>query len=920
MRDMSYIEKYREIEKFAKEFWQKNHVHESRIDFAREPETVFDFFPYPSGIGLHIGHTLGYIATDVYARYKRLLGKNVLFAMGFDSFGLPAEQFAIETGVHPEITTKQNIANMQKQLNILGLMHDPNRTFSTTDKDYYKWTQWIFLQLYNSYFDQVENKAKPISELEKKLLQDGLDGKQLYDALSLNRLAYLDDVEVNWCPKLGTVLSAEEVINGLSERGNHPVYKKKLRQWVLRITAYAQRLLEHLDDLDWPESVKEMQRNWIGVSSGHEIVFFEHIVELEPFSVAQIPEENQVKEVCDQKPLSLKVFTTRLEMLSGATFCAINIHHPDVLRFCKTSQVREFLEQNRNNENFVGSVFTGTYMYNPINDRKMPVYIADYVVDYGTRAVMGVPAHDDRDFKFQKQYGIEIIPVIVPDKEYLKVHDITAQEYKENIEQYDVFGKKSNELLLFNRRTVEQEIAELEKHPFVKRKINMKLRDWIFSRQRYWGEPFPIVLDENGCAYALEVDQLPVQLPELADFKNDCESDEIRKPLDKVTKWCDVNFVKLDISTARIVDAPAGSEIDIEGTKYLVCTGKRETNTMPNWAGSCWYYLRYMDPANADEFASLDAQKYWSGIEHNHNKLGMLDLYLGGAEHAVLHLLYARFWHMVLYDLNKVVTPEPFARLFNQGMILGAAYSDANGSYYAPNDVVKNGNEWSVKATGISVVQTIGKIGKRYKNGVPPEEITDEYGIDALRLYMMYLGPLEQSKPWDYSAIKGMVRFLEKIISVEIIDQDSANALYDFNETLKKVQQDCHELKFNTAIAAIIIFINEHRKMTKELYAKLITILAPFAVHTCEYIHAQLGGQGSIFDSQWPVIESIEKQIKSINVVFTVNGKKRCVEEYDPSVEQNILEARAREIVQDAKKIVVIKDNNGLPKLVNIVV
>lgn len=1011
MSDNHTTNNYADIEEFAKNFWEKKKINIAKIDHLKEPEVILDFFPYPSGVGLHIGHTLGYFATDIYARFRRLNGKNVLFSMSYDSFGLPAEQFAIETGQHPEITTKQNISNMQKQLDNLGLMHDPTRIFSTTEPSYYKWTQWIFIKLYNSYFNQEQNKAMPIKHLEEKLRNGGLNDEQIYDALSKARLAYLDSMEVNWCPKLGTVLSDEEIINGVSERGGYPVCKKLLKQWVLRITKYSTRLLEHLDNLNWPESVKEMQRNWIGVSHGHEITLQEYRqeeyinrrqtqpyikIEIEPILVNQIPTtaipikesasaENSNIEIFDTtnstaekrcEKLSLKLFTTRIETISGATFCAISIKHPEIAKFLYTPESREFFAHNISKEEYVGSVFTGVYMLNLISNKKIPIFIADYVLSYGTFAVMGVPAHDERDYKLAKQHELEIIPVIKFDKEFIAEHNLTNNDI-ENGKIPCAYTRKDQSLYLYNGKTITQEIADLEKNDWVKRKTQTKLRDWIFSRQRYWGEPFPVILDNIGNAYMLEASVLPLELPELKNFQAAIGGQEIAKPLDRLPEWRNVNFVKLDLHTARVVNGEPGQKINIDSKEYIIESGLRETNTMPNWAGSCWYYLRYMDPGNDNEFVSMAAQQYWSGknwsskrlsgkdwqetnIENKEisnesrkelNKetrnLGCVDLYLGGAEHAVLHLLYARFWHMVLYDLGYVLNPEPFNRLFNQGMVLGPTYIDSLGKYYSLNEVHRTGAKWFTKDNQ-EVFENIGKIGKRYKNGVPPEEITAKFGIDSLRLYMMYLGPLEQNKPWEYGAIKGMTRFLEKILKLEITkaseaDEDKAGdnkvndgMLYDFDQMLKKVTSDCQALKFNTAIAAIIIFVNKYQRLPEDLYEKLLIIIAPFAPHLAEYLFAkhEFAVEASIFEQNWPKAMNIEKHLTKLNIVFTINGKKRAVEEFAHDVSDFDLEEYAKKLESNTKetnikepdskntirqKIIIIRDKNGLPKLVNIV-
>lgn len=919
-----YSQEFKNIENFSKTLWLDQKTNQTALDESKEKMVILDFFPYPSGIGLHIGHPLGYIATDIYARFWKLSGKNVLFAMGYDAFGLPAEQFAIEHGVHPEITTKKNIDNIAKQLDALGLSHDPTRTFSTTDKDYYKWTQWIFLQLFNSYFDETQQKAMPITNLEQKLRANGLNEDEIYDELKKKRLAYLDMVEVNWCPKLGTVLADEEVINGLSERGNHPVFRKPLEQWVMRITEYGPRLVENLEPLNWPVSVKEMQRNWVGISTGHEVEFA----------------------INDHGLESIKVFTTRLDTIEGVCFCAIAVDHEfaDILCVDENSknavsdyrkkQEEQAGKQYQKEEDF--AVFTGSYAINPITNERVPIYVASYVLAYGTGAVMGVPAHDERDMKLAKRENLAIKVVIKPNDAFLNEHGISFQEYIANAKDYPAFTAKNE--------TYDDQIQKFEKNSAVTKKTNMKLRDWIFSRQRYWGEPFPIVLDEQNRPYALELDRLPLELPDLDDFQPEMGTLEVTKPLDKAKNkdgslWKDIAFIKLDLNTARIVDAEIGKQIIVDGKEYEVHKGKRETNTMPNWAGSCWYFLRYMDPKNDEAFVGSNEEKYWSlgknrddEVIPGRKKFGAIDLYLGGAEHAVLHLLYARFWYMVLHDLGYVSCAEPFDRLFNQGMLLGAAYSTADGKYIAPTDVEHKNGKCYEKETGLELIESIGKIGKRYKNGVPPEEVCNLYSVDALRLYMMYLGPLEQSKPWDYRAIKGMSRFLEKVCKLKISQNPSdAKMKFKFNETVKKVQEDFKALKFNTAIAALIIFINfvedNGGEVDIHLYKKILIVLSPLAVHTCEYLFNKnvLDNKSpcSIFTQEWPEVEEIEMVVDKINVVVTINGRKKAVVEFAPDVSAGELDAYIAEFAAEnavvVKKAVVIKDANNRPKLINIV-
>jgi leucyl-tRNA synthetase len=882
-RKLVYLELAAEIEKWSKEFWKANKTNRSTIDAAKEKEVILDFFPYPSGVGLHIGHTLGYIATDIFARFQRLRGKNVLYAMGFDSFGLPAEQFAIETGEHPSIITNKNIANMRKQLELLGLSHDTTRSFSTTDPEYYRWTQWIFLQLYNSYFDSDLNKAMPIQNLEKKLRKAGYVNDNLYDELSKHRLAYIDEIEVNWCPALGTVLANEEIIGGVSERGGHRIVKRKMRQWMMRITAYAHRLIDNLEALDWPANVKEMQRNWIGLSHGYEIVFHGKI--------------------------DITVFTTRPETIGGASFVAISCWHPNAEQICADinvlNQFREKYENRRETYEMDG-FYTGAVVCNPYNQSELPVYIANYVLnDYGTGAIMGVPVHDIRDNAFAKKFNLPILLGMMPPDEFLIANNLSRDAYRDNpifCANYEASGT-SPLIEKFNSKKV--------------RKTRMK--DWIFSRQRYWGEPFPIVHDENGRVFVLENEELPIMLPE-TDFKTMySESNDLQTPLDKLN-WKNVAIVKLDQSTARIVNHPIGSKIYIDGNEYVVEPATRETNTMPNWAGSCWYYLRYFDAHNQDRFASEISEKYWGSPK----KIGAVDLYLGGAEHAVMHLLYARFWHMALYDLGFVTAPEPFQRLFNQGMIQGEIYCSEKGQYFEPSNVVKKGNEYFSKSTNEKLHMSIGKIGKRYKNGVAPEEICEKYSVDTLRLYMMYLGPLEQNKPWNYDAIKGMSRVLDKILNLQPSESCDDNTRLSFNDMLQKFSDDCERLAFNTAIASVIIFLNAINSIDDSVYRKLLIIFSVMAPHLCEYLFYHRYSC-SVFEQHWPDCETTICQKKqNINVVLAVNGRKKIVRAFEANIcEDAIIQWAQDYCIQQClvhKDIILVRGANGMVKLINIVI
>lgn len=832
----NYINDFKEIEAFSNRLWNEKQPYKTNIDHTKEKMLILDFFPYPSGVGLHIGHTLGYIATDIYSRFYRLTGKNVLHAMAYDAFGLPAEQFAIENNQHPSIITYKNIANIKSQLKVLGLDHDDDRTFNTTDVNYYKWTQYIFLKLYNSYFDETENKAKPIENLIEKLKGEGLSDDRINEIVKNNRLAYLDEIKVNWCPKLGTVLSNEEVIGGLSERGSYPVYLKPLKQWVLKITKYADRLVENLEDLDWPFGVKEMQRNWIGISKGHNVKFKTNI------------------------EVDINIYTTRLETLSGATYLALSKEHPNIAEF--------FTEKKLNlcKEDSFEGIKSSIQAFNPVTGERIPIFVADYVLPYGTFAVMGVPAHDMRDYNFAKKNNISIVPVIKPDVEFLESYNVSLEEYLKNPKDYGCFDGKN---ILLNGNSIEQEKEALEKSVCVSKASYTKMRDWIFSRQRYWGEPFPIILDEEGNPYALEDEALPVELPYLEKIRSHIgESDEVLKSLDDCFDWKNVQFIKLPNGRARVI------KNDSEAMGLKIYKGTRETNTMPNWAGSCWYYLRYADPQNNDFFLGKEARNYWETPK----KIGCVDLYLGGAEHAVLHLLYARFWHMVLYDLGYLNSKEPFQRLFNQGMILGPSYKNSEGRYFDYRDIIKKGNEFFSKSTDELLFENIGKIGKRYKNGVTPEEVCFEYSVDALRLFMMYLGPLEQSKPWDHSAIKGMVRLLDKVYNLEFgALEDNPKILNDFNISLEKITNDIKNLRFNTAISSFIIFINqvEKLKITKDLYKNILIVLNPFAPHLSEYLYSKISVIDSlIVHEKWPSIYNIKYTESSKLLIISINGKK----------------------------------------------
>ncbi len=787
-----------------------------------------DMFPYPSGVGLHVGHPLGYIATDINARFKRMTGHNVLHTMGFDAFGLPAEQFAVEHGVHPRTTTEQNIANMTRQLKALGLGFDWSRSVATTDVDYYKWTQWIFLQLYNSYFDPLENRARPIDALKQKLVNeqvyvtiDGdlveppagnlgmvegepvgtfawteLDEDRRRAVIESQRLAYVDEVPVNWCPALGTVLANEEVTNeGRSERGNHPVYRRPLRQWMLRITAYAERLLADLAIVDWPEAIKSMQRNWIGRSEGAMVDF---VLADDPIDQGAEPAEHDPDaddQADDQPSAVISVFTTRPDTLFGATYMVLAPEHPlvdsittaeqrdAVTAYQREAAGRSDVDRMAEAKEKTG-VFTGAYAINPLNDQQIPIWIADYVLTgYGTGAIMAVPAHDQRDFEFARKFDLPIRVVVMPDANWLKraaadfgadrtqggegqadesaVLEHLRMTYQSQPEQFaEAFAghglavnSANDEFSINDMQTpaAQKKIIEyLEKRGIGQGKVQYKLRDWLFSRQRYWGEPFPILIGPDGAIRPVDQDDLPVKLPEMDDFTPAASDDPEAPPQPPLAR------------------APESWRIvEIDGVKY-----QRELNTMPQWAGSCWYYLRYIDPDNDQCFVDPHKEQYWMAPT-DQNPAGGVDLYVGGVEHAVLHLLYARFWHKVLYDLGHVSTPEPFGRLFNQGYIQAYAYQDERGIYVDAEKVVNEQGQSASEVQGQPgqrffyegkpVTESYGKMGKSLKNAIAPDDVCAEYGADTLRLYEMYMGPLDASKPWATRDIIGVHRFLQRV-------------------------------------------------------------------------------------------------------------------------------------------------------------
>ncbi|MCE9590202.1 MAG: leucine--tRNA ligase [Planctomycetes bacterium] len=865
---------------------------------------VLDMFPYPSGVGLHVGHPLGYIATDIIARYKRTRGFNVLHPMGYDAFGLPAEQFAVEHGVHPRITTEKNIANMTRQLKRLGLSYDWDRALATTDEEYYRWTQWIFLQLHNAWFDPSKKQARPIAELIRGLESEqyliDADGELVYagagrDLTALTgqpigtrtwgeltqearlnlldevRLAYLAEVNVNWCPALGTVLANEEVTNdGKSERGNHPVFKRPLKQWMLRITALADRLESDLSMVDWPEAIKLMQRNWIGRSTGARVEFDV------AFSDGARPRGDSVDvgEAGDGSE-TISVFTTRPDTLFGATYMVLAPEHPMVESLTSGAQwpaVEEYRRQTaaksdaqRQAEAASGQktgVFTGGYALNPVNNERIPVWIADYVMTgYGTGAIMAVPAHDERDWAFAKQFHLPIRQVVAPADG--KEIDITVAAFC----QEGVAVDSANESISLDGRPTAEAKALitrwLEENGLGRGMVQYKLRDWLFSRQRYWGEPFPVLHAPDGRVVALDESELPVRLPEMADFSPTASDDPAAPPQPPL---------------ARAPDA--WKYVTRSGTRYA-----RELNTMPQWAGSCWYYLRFIDPKNGKRFVSAEAERYWMK--------GGIDLYVGGAEHAVLHLLYARFWHKVLFDLGHVSTPEPFGRLFNQGYIQAHAYTDARGVYLPAEEIQERGGKHY--HNGEEVKQEFGKMGKSLKNSVAPDEVCDQYGCDTLRLYEMYLGPLDQSKVWNTRDIIGVHRFLQRVWRL-FIDETTGNPRVAdaapspevtrlLHKTIKRVTDAMEALSFNVAIAALIEMNNELLKqyppeakdkaLPIAVAEPFVLMLAPLAPHMAEELWSKLGHADTLARERWPSFDPQMLVEETVEYPVQINGKLR---------------------------------------------
>ncbi len=989
---------------------------------------ILDFFPYPSGAGLHVGHPLGYCATDIIARYKRMRGFNVLHTMGFDAFGLPAEQYAIETGVHPAVTTKNNIATYRRQLQRFGFSYDWDRELATCDPSYYKFTQWMFLLMFNSFYDdrhewvdpegrKTTGRARPISELENELESgrwsvdaslslvrfahppggkswDDLSQAQRRTVLNCHRLAYLDEVPVNWCPELGTVLANEEVDSqGRSDRGGHKVYRIPLRQWMLRITTYADRLLTDLDELDWPEPIRIMQRNWIGRSTGADVVF--------PLADKWTIEDGQWKSTRGQGegppslnnfPGSIRVFTTRPDTLFGATYMVLAPEH-ELVEQITTSNQRQDVEtyvaaaKNRSERDRTADtkektgVFTGAYAINPVNAARIPIWIADYVLmGYGTGAIMAVPGHDTRDFEFAKAFDLPIVAVVQADDSWFheqiisgaidgeycakkgkgalaqQIMDsathaagtlggITAQDataildgdpgwvrqvllpaYVDDpgvfIASFDGEGTGINSPSRREPAPPGVNVCELNGLPTPEAKtkittwleaggvgraaVNYKLRDWIFSRQKYWGEPFPVLHGEDGETIGLGEDELPLELPKMEDFKPTPVADRAdslpEPPLGRATEW---------------------KTVERDQRRYT-----RDLNTMPQWAGSCWYYLRFIDPHNKERFCSKEAERYWMPV----------DLYVGGAEHAVLHLLYARFWHKLLFDLGFVSTREPFGKLFNQGMIQGFAYEDGRGRRVSRDEIEERGEDhFALKSTGEPVKRITAKMSKSLRNVVNPDEIITQYGADTFRLYEMYMGPLESSKPWNTRDVPGLFKLCQRVWRL-VVDENTgelsgaltdrkpdADELRALHKAIRRVSEDLEQLKLNTAIAAVFDFVNfmtPRSSRPRAVIEPFVLLLSPFAPHLAEELWHRLGHDETLAYEPWPVCDEKLARDEQVEIGVQIGGKIKARIMVAPDADEETIRTAALKndrvvaalVGKTIRKVIVVKG-----RLVNIV-
>jgi len=831
---------FKEIETKWQQYWEENQTFAVTEDESFPPEKrkyVLDMFPYPSGSGLHVGHPEGYTATDIYCRYLRMNGYNVLHPMGFDSFGLPAENYAIKTGKHPKVTTEKNIANFRSQIKSLGFCYDWNREISTHSSDYYRWTQWIFIQLFNK------------------------------------GLAYESHTPINWCEECLTGLANEEVKEGRCERCGTAVVRRSIRQWVLKITEYGDKLLADLDSLDWPESVKHMQRNWIGRSEGASVSF-------------RIEDSDE----------HLEVYTTRADTLFGATYMVVSPEHPLVDQLTiesKKAEIAAYIDASAHKSDLERTdlakektgVFTGSYAINPVNNKRIPVWVADYVlISYGTGAIMAVPAHDTRDWEFAKKFGLPIIEVLKSEVD-VQHEPWTEDGTHVNSDFLDGLNKED---------AIEKMLAWLEENKLGTRATNYKLRDWVFSRQRYWGEPIPLVHCPTCGTVPLTEEQLPLLLPEVKSYE---PSGTGESPLAKIDEWVNTTCPK--------------------------CGGKakRETNTMPQWAGSCWYYLRYIDPNNTERFVSEEKEKYWMPV----------DLYVGGAEHAVLHLLYARFWHQVLYDLGLVSTKEPFQRLVNQGMITSFAYQRNDKSLVATDMVEETEPDHFIeKATGESLERVVAKMSKSLKNVINPDDIITEFGADSMRMYEMFMGPLEVSKPWATAGLSGVYRFIDRVWRLQektITDEEpSEEMLKLLHKTIKKVTEDTASLNFNTAISQMMVLVNELYKtkdLSRVVWETLIKLLGPYVPHIAEELWERAGHEPSLANVSWPTYDEKLTIDSEVQIIMQVNGKVRSksLQSKGLSKEEMLSLAKGDERIQtwiEGKTI--IKEIVVPDKLVNLVV
>jgi leucyl-tRNA synthetase len=881
---------FTEIEKKWQKYWEENKTFNVKEDPDKPKYYVLDMYPYPSGSGLHVGHPEGYTATDIVARYKRMRGFNVLHPMGWDAFGLPAEQYAIQTGTHPAVTTNKNCDTFRKQIKSLGLAYDWDREINTTDPGYYKWTQWIFIRIFNTWFDVQQQKGRPISDLPipDHIRTSGKDTIRQY--IDKHRLAYYADAHVWYCETCRIVCANEEVLtDGTHEKCGNPVIKKNLKQWLLRIPLYAERLLKDLDNLDWPDGIKDQQKNWIGRSEGAEV----------DFTIEGLNEK-------------LRVFTTRPDTLFGATYMVLAPEHPllnkirlpekavEIDAYIRAAAKKTDLDRTDLAKEKTG-VFTGRYAVNPVNNEQIPIWVADYVMmGYGTGAIMAVPAHDNRDFEFAEKFGLAIRCIMDPvDAEpglREKVLQAKACWTEDGIYVNSSCTETDLSIDGMNKENGIRKVIEwLEKNGLGQFAVNYKIRDWLFSRQRYWGEPFPVIHWEDGEITMIDDDELPLQLPDLQNYEPGKHGES---PLANAGDWLNV--------------------VDKNGRK-----GHRETNTMPQWAGSCWYYLRYIDPHNTREPFATDKEKYWMPV----------DLYIGGAEHAVLHLLYSRFWHKVLYDLGIVSTDEPFPKLFNQGMILAYAYESPAGAKIPSDEVDEKEGRFFHKHSGTELKQIVAKMSKSLKNVINPDEVTKNYGADSMRLYEMFMGPLEATKPWSENSIKGVFNFLNRVYKFfsnpdNIIDEEEEerDIIKSLHQTIKKAQNDIENLRFNTAIAQMMIFTNicfKKGKVTRNTANTFIQVLSVFAPHLGEELWESFGNNPSVSDQSWPPYDESYLVEEIFEYPVSFNGKLRFriglpSDMSDEEIEKAVLEHEKAQKWLNGKpprKVIIVPG-----KIVNIVV